>query len=147
MHIWRGTWTFIIMGFEEFLYQTRQVAERGIRVKELRRKLGSFYNDRRGRMQFYNCAGCELIAKLIGVAVRVTCFQHGAAFCARSYRSCSKCEMDFERSRFAGTFHNEKISIGHLSCITNFSRPKLVILMSSSMCKRKPCSARPPNEN
>lgn len=113
-------------------------------AKEMR---GSLYNDRRGRMRFYNCAGCELIAELIGMVVRVMCFQHGAAFCARSCRSCSKCEMDFERSRSAGTFHNEKISIGHLSCITNFSRPKLVILMSSSMCKRKPRSARPPNEN
>ena len=27
-------------------------------------------------MRFYNCAGCELIAKFIGVAIRMMCFQH-----------------------------------------------------------------------
>lgn len=34
----------------------------------------------RARMQFYSCAGCKLIAKLIGVVTRVMCFQCGA-FC------------------------------------------------------------------
>jgi len=95
--------------------------------------------------------GCDFITapdvrvnrKLIRVITRVMCFQRSAAFCARSYRSRSKCKMDFER----GTFRNEKISIGHPSFVTNLSRPKLVILMNSSMCKRKPRNAGPPNEN
>lgn len=72
-----------------------------------------------GEREFYNCAGRArgLIAKLIGVdyagLMLSMCARARAAFCTPLYRSRSKCEMGFERGRFAGTFRNEKISIGH----------------------------------
>jgi len=54
--------------------------------------------ERQGR-EIYNCAGCELIAKLIGLRVRAL-----ALLCPCHIGSRSKCEMGFECGRFTGRF-------------------------------------------
>lgn len=113
----------------------------GERERDLARKREGKYQAyfaHRQRTEFYNCTGLELIAKLIGVAMRVM-LSMCAAFCAPSYRSYSKCEMDFE----CGLFHRnvskrENFYWLPVDAVTNLSRPILVILMSFSMCKRKP---------
>lgn len=116
---------------------------RGRGRERARKREGKYqaYFAHRQRAEFYNCAGCELIAKLIGVAMRAmlsmcvcVCVSARTAFCASPYSSCSKCKMDFERGRFQQDqcFETRKFLLASRhAAVTNLSRPILVILMSS----------------
>lgn len=52
----------------------QRVGIKAVKKKREKKYLADSHIDRDGRLEFYNCAGRELIAKLIGVAMRVMCF-------------------------------------------------------------------------
>lgn len=77
------------------------------------------YFAHRQRAEFYNCTGRELIAKLIGAAMRVRCFQCVLPFVRRHIARVVSAKWISNAAVFAGTFRVGKISIGQSSRCRN----------------------------